>query len=187
MADIAEQAYESQEKHLGGRPLLFASVDELQEKIDAYFAECDPHPEQYVEYEYPKKTVKNKDGDDVEVDDYEQEPKPKPFWRISHQKPYLITDLAIFLQTSRETLINYEKREEFFDTIKAAKDKCEAFQEASLAGPHATGPIFNLKNNYGWRDKTEQDLTSGGERLGVTLSAEQADQLIRARANRADS
>ena len=26
-----------------------------------------------------------------------------------------------------------------------------------------TAGIFNLKNNYGWRDKTEQDVTSGGK------------------------
>jgi hypothetical protein len=36
--------------------------------------------------------------------------------------------------------------------------------------------------NNGW--KQQLDITSDNERLGVTLSAEQAEQLIRARANR---
>jgi hypothetical protein len=40
-----------------------------------------------------------------------------------------------------------------------------------------------LPKRYG--DKL--DMTSGGERLGVGISAEQAEQLIRARANRRDS
>lgn len=29
-----------------------------------------------------------------------------------------------------------------------------------------TMTIFNLKNNYGWRDKTETDITSGGDKIG---------------------
>lgn len=39
--------------------------------------------------------------------------------------------------------------------------------------------------NNGW--KQQLDITSDGEKLGVTLSAEQAEQLIRARANRSGS
>lgn len=32
-------------KHAGGRPLKFESAEELQEKIDLYFKDCDPHIE----------------------------------------------------------------------------------------------------------------------------------------------
>lgn len=170
-----------------GRPLLFSTPEALHERIQAYFNDCDPHPEQVVVYEYPKKIVENAAGEEVEIDDCEQKPTPKLIWRISEQKPYTIVALANFLSTSRETLINYEKRDAFFDTIKAAKDKCEEYWEGRLLGPHATGPIFNLKNNYGWKDRTEADITSDGEKLGVALSAEQAEQLIRARAKRSDS
>lgn len=141
----------------GGRPLKFKTVKQLQSKIDAYFADCDPHPEQYVAWKYPKKTVKDKDGKDIQVDDTSQQPTPETYWGLSSRKPYTVTGLATYLGTSRETLINYEGREEFFDTIKAAKDKCEAWWELQLLGSHATGPIFNLKNNYGWVDKTEVD------------------------------
>lgn len=171
-------------KHPGGRPLLFETVEELQVKIDAYFADCNPHPEQYIAYEYPKKTIADKDGKGIELDDYEQRPTEKFFWHISQQKPYTVTGLANFLNTSRETLINYQKRGEFFDTIKAAKDKCEHYWELQLLGPHATGPIFNLKNNFEWRDKSEQEVNHSG---GVILSDTQAEQLIRARRNRSDS
>ena len=31
------------------------------------------------------------------------------------------------------------------------------------------GAIFNLKNNFGWKDKTETDITSGGEKLNVAM------------------
>lgn len=74
----------------------------------------------------------------------------------TNDEPYTITGLAIALDMSRQDLINYSKKEEFFDTIKKAKMKCENYLEKKLIteGP-ATGIIFNLKNNYGWKDKQE--------------------------------
>jgi hypothetical protein len=35
--------------------------------------------------------------------------------------------------------------------------------EQRLAGQAVTGSIFSLKNNFGWKDKSETDITSGGE------------------------
>lgn len=159
--------------NVGGRPLLFTTPEELAEKIDAYFADCDPHPVQVVYYDYPTKTElvtrKNGNEEEIEVEDRTQKPVERIEWAISEQKPYTITGLANFLGTSRETLINYEKRDGFFDTIKGAKDRVEEYWENQLLGAHATGPIFNLKNNYGWRDKTETDHTSGGEKINISL------------------
>jgi len=39
-----------------------------------------------------------------------------------------------------------------------------------LGKANATFSIFNLKNNYGWKDKTEQDLTSGGEKIVTAIN-----------------
>lgn len=68
-----------------------------------------------------------------------------------------ITGLALALDTSRETLCNYQSREEFFDAVKKAKDRVEYSYELSLRTRGSAGDIFGLKN-FGWRDKTEQDL-----------------------------
>jgi hypothetical protein len=70
-----------------------------------------------------------------------------------------ITELAVYLGTSRETLREYKARPEFVDTIKEAMAKCEAALEkrALLGGLNATMAIFSLKNNYGWIDKQEVD------------------------------
>ncbi len=39
---------------------------------------------------------------------------------------------------------------------------------------NATMTIFNLKNNYGWKDKMEQDVTTNGESLNTgKLTAEE--------------
>lgn len=160
--------------HPGGRPLKFQSVEELQEKIDAYFAECDPHWVDETFWDYP--IVNGKKQYDSEM--VEKTKKVK-----TQQIPYTITGLALALGTTRDLLIDYEDKEQFSDTIKEAKAKCHNFAERKLFEANATGPIFNLKNNYGWKDKTEVD----GTITGVSLSAEQAAQLIRARAERSDT
>jgi hypothetical protein len=77
----------------------------------------------------------------------------------AQEKPYTITGLALALDTSRQTLVNYEDKDMFFDTIKRAKDRCENFiEEGMLTNKlNTTACIFNAKNNYGWKDKTEQE------------------------------
>lgn len=145
-------------KHPGGRPLKFKSVKELQGKIDAYFAECDPHMVEATEWvearENDGKLKKDTNGLTYLVEVHHK--------KLTDQIPYTITGLALALDTSRETLINYEDKEEYFDTIKRAKIKCQNYAERSLFSTTPTGPIFNLKNNYGWQDKTEQNINHQG-------------------------
>lgn len=125
-----------------GRPPKWKSVEELKNQIEAYF---------------------------ISIEDPD---KPGCYLR-----PPTITGLAMALDTTRQTLLEYEgevegrddKNPQFADTIKAAKVKCEQWVEenAMLGKANATFSIFNLKNNYGWRDKTEQDVTSGGKPIVI--------------------
>lgn len=74
------------------------------------------------------------------------------------EKPYTMTGLAISLGIDRTTLINYGKRESFSTLIKNAKARVEEQLEESLYRlGNNSGVIFNLKNNYGWRDNTENN------------------------------
>lgn len=77
------------------------------------------------------------------------------------EKPYTITGLALALDCDRLTLINYEKKEEFFNTIKKIKLRVENYAEEQLMSGkgNTAGVIFNMKNNYGWKDKTETEAT----------------------------
>ena len=103
------------EKHAGGSPPKYKTKEEIEEKIDNYFKECQ-----------------------------------------LNNKPYTITGLGLALDMSRQDLINYSKKDEFFDTIKRAKMRVENYLEERLINDSsATGIIFNLKNNYGWKDKQE--------------------------------
>ena len=80
-------------------------------------------------------------------------------------KPYTVSGLAYALGTNRQTLINYEDKREFVDTIKSAKAKIELFNEEMLYSKDVstTGVIFNLKNNYGWKDKQEIEAEVNSE------------------------
>lgn len=70
-----------------------------------------------------------------------------------------VTGLAYALNLTRQGLINYGEREEFVDTIKRAKERIAIALEQRLYGNNVTGIIFNLKNNYGWNDKQQRELT----------------------------
>lgn len=162
----------------GGRPLKFKTVQELQEKVDAYFAECDPHVEDITEWVQARDSKgalkKDENGLNYLVEVHH---KVK-----TEQVPYTVTGLALALDTSRETLVNYEEKAEYFDTIKRAKEKIQNYLELNLNSTSPTGTIFNLKNNYGWKDKTE--IEGNINNFEVAVNAEQAEQLIRARAER---
>lgn len=135
--------------HAGGRPLHFKSVEELQKQIDEYFKSCWT---QKIDMFGNPVFLKNKDG------------KKTDEKVMVQSKPYTITGLAVFLGTNRETLMNYEEKEEYFDTIKRAKEICHTYAEESLfIGKNPAGAMFNLKNNYGWKDQTQTDITTDGK------------------------
>lgn len=118
------------------RPLKFKSPEELEECISGYFHSCDTN----------MKVMFSKEGEPIEI--------PDP-------KPYTISGLAYYLGTNRQTLLNYAARDQYFDTIRAAKAKIEAYVEESLWKPKiASGVMFNLKNNFGWEDRSSIE-TSG--------------------------
>lgn len=74
-------------------------------------------------------------------------------------KPMTMSGLAVALDVNRQTLLNYSKTEEFFGTINKAKTVCERYTEEYLfSGKNVAGAIFNLKNNYQWKDKSESDI-----------------------------
>ena len=89
------------------------------------------------------------------------------------QKPYTMSGLAYSLGVERQTLVNYGKSDLFFTQIKEAKQKVQAqLEENALSGKaNAVFTIFNLKNNYGWRDtfevKNDNELNKLDELLGA--------------------
>jgi len=86
-----------------------------------------------------------------------------------------VSGLAYFLDVDRKTITNYQSRGEFFPTIKRAKAYIEAYLEQKLFGNTVTGVIFNLKNNFEWKDKQELEQ-SGGVNVNIVRYSEQEEK-----------
>lgn len=141
-----------------GRPLKY-TPEQINKKIDQYIKSC-----WRKKLDMYGNAIKDKETGEFVMEQY---------------KPYTLTGFAVFADTSRETLLEYENREEFLDSIKRIKDICYSYAEDSLfVGKNPTGAIFNLKNNYGWKDKQEIETT--GETTvnnKVDLSGLSVDQI----------
>ena len=87
------------------------------------------------------------------------------------EKPYTMSGLAYYLGISRQTLVNYSNQDHFFDTIKKARDRVQMqLEENALSNKaNTTFTIFNLKNNFDWKDsnevKTNVEITKVDELL----------------------
>lgn len=90
------------------------------------------------------------------------------YFKETPKDEWTITGLALALDTSRQTLVNYEQKDEFIDAVKKAKLKVENGYEIDLKKSGRSGTIFALKN-FDWKDKQETDITSGGETLTPLL------------------
>lgn len=78
---------------------------------------------------------------------------------------YTVEGLAYWLDMDRQSILNYEKKDEFFGTIKKAKMRIlsRLHEMAAVGKYNPTMAIFNLKNNYGYADKTEVDMNANIE------------------------
>ena len=85
-------------------------------------------------------------------------------------KPYTMSGLAYYLDVDRKTIVNYTKDEDYFPTIKRARDKVQMqLEENALMNiSNSTFTIFNLKNNFDWKDKIETN-TENFEQINKSL------------------
>ena len=128
-----------------GRPPIYKTVSEIEEKIDAYFKECEGE----ILKDDNGKTVLNKFGNPV----------------VINRKPPTVTGLALALGfTSRLDLLRYQGKEEFCNTITRAKSMVEQYAEERLFDRDGSnGAQFSLRNNFkGWdADKKNDDSGDG--------------------------
>lgn len=120
---------------------MYKSKEEIQEKIDKYFEECNGE------------VLKDKEGNPI-LNKYGGV-------IIMGSKPPTVTGLALALGfASRQALLNYQDKEEFNDTIMRAKSRVEQYAEERLFdrdGSH--GAQFSLRNNFkGWKTKDIEDM-----------------------------
>ena len=124
-------------KNKGGRPPKYSKPEDMQVLIDLYFIACKVHQTEdmaILEGLTDEELLIINDIEDIIP---------------------TVSGLAYLLGMSTRALVNYEAKEEFLPTVKRAKQRIEISLEQRLAGNNVAGAIFNLKNNYGWKDKQE--------------------------------
>ena len=127
------------EKHAGGRPRKFQSVEEMERAMEAYFLECD---------ERVKTVVTGP-------------PTNRQIQTVAMPTPYTIQGLVVALDLTYEGFAEYERRDEFSATVKRAKATVEANKVIHMldGDGFGAGYIFDLKHNHGWTDKREVEHT----------------------------
>ncbi len=137
---------------MAGRPKKYSEKEDFQNKVNAYFEWCDSQ----------KQAIPSEKGIKIIY------------------KPYTVSGLCLYLDITRETLCQYEKDEIFSDTIKRAKGRIENWIEehAMTRDIDNTSAIFNLKNNFGWRDKQEIESYNKNENLNIEMTDEEREKRI---------
>ena len=121
------------------RPLKYKTVDELQAAIDQYFEDCKGKPL----LDDDGNAVTDKHGNPIIVD----------------VKPPTVTGLALALGfTTRKSLLDYQGKKEFVNTITRAKARCEEYAESRLYDRDGSnGAQFSLKYNFRWDAQKEAE------------------------------
>jgi len=147
----------------GGVAPKYTTASEIECLIDQYFEDCDGKP--YLDDD--GKPMLNKYGEPI----------------IIGQKPYTVTGLALALGfNSRMSLLNYQDKVEFMDTIKRAKSRIESYAESRLYDRDGVnGAKFSLINNFkGWKESQSIDI-NGDQPIQVQhvhqLSDDQLEQI----------
>ncbi len=125
-----------------GRPPKYKNVEEIEDKIEQYFAGCEGEP--LLDDEGNQ--VFNRFG--------------YPCW-IKPPKPPTVTGLALALGfNTRKSLLEYQGKKEFVNTITRAKSRVEEYAESRLFDRDGSnGAQFSLRNNFkGWNIENEQKL-----------------------------
>lgn len=142
-----------EEKNKVGRPPAYKSAEEIQEKIDAYFKMCEGEP-----LVVDGNVMTDKYGEPI----------------IVGKRPLTVTGLALALGfNSRTSLLNYQDKPEFMNTIMRAKSVVEQYAEERLYDKDgANGAKFSLANNFeGWKEK-QQIEADVNQSVNINISLE---------------
>jgi len=126
-----------------GRPPKYNNPEQMQRIIDLYYLACRSH-----QADDATMLEGLSDEDLLVIND------------IVDVVP-TISGLAYTLGMTTQAFRDYEHKDEFLCTVKASKQRVEMSLEQRLAGNAVTGSIFSLKNNFGWKDKTETEHSGG--------------------------
>lgn len=137
-----------------GRKPTFTSAEEMQEKIDAYFASCEPE----LLRDGDGTPMLNKNGEPIYVGG----------------RPMTIQGLALALGfTSRQSLLNYKAKREFVDTVTRARLRVEQYAAERLFDRDAQrGAQFTLAYGFGYARDAEDGKNRETQGVKIEIDRE---------------
>lgn len=132
-----------------GRPRKVKDGKELEKLINDYIGSC-----------YQVKI--NDDGEEYLV----------------NLKPVIMRSFCVFIGIHYDTLMEWEhNRPELAEPIKKLKEFCHSYLEEQLLNIKrpTIGCIFALKNNWGWKDTTEQKVTVTDNKIKFSFGIEEEE------------
>ena len=166
-----------------GRPKIYKSAAEFGKAVKAYFDAITlvRAAKEWVDTGkraingriiYEERVICGEDGN--------------PIYRTVYLRPPTVTGLCLALGISRDTWENYfdaAKYPDYVEIAKAAKLRMEAYLEEQLITREKSlqGIIFNLQNNYGWRERKELEFGAETRKAVKTeaMTMEEKMELIR--------
>lgn len=133
----------------------YDSVEQLEEKIEAYFESC------------KGELLRDKDGEIV----FNQK-DGMPVW-VGRRTP-TIPGLALALGfSSKQSLYNYKAKKEFLDSISRAQTRVEQYTAEKLFDREAQrGAQFVLEYGFRYRRDTESEKKDESQRIVMDAEAE---------------
>lgn len=125
-----------------GKPRMYKTPEEMQQKIDAYFSSCEFH----YKTDDQGRLILNGSGQPIKEGGC----------------PPTLTGLQNALGfRSRQTMLNYRGRREFRDMLLLARSRCEQYAEERLFDRDGYfGAAWVLTYCYGWGKDGEEEKSS---------------------------
>lgn len=143
-----------------GRPRIYETAEQLRAAVERYFAS--------ITYEREVIVRRQEIGEDErgrpivkETPEILTDGKGKPVMETVWLEEPSIAGLRLYIGVSKSTWAGYADDEKLAPVATAARERVEARLVELLNTRNSThGVEFNLKNNYGWKDKQEITRTN---------------------------
>ena len=137
-----------------GQPRKYKTVEEMKSRIQYYFDSITRDTLKVI-----KKNIGTEDEPEYIEEPYLNNAGEQVIYTEFIKQPSVI-GMCLFLGIHRDTLCEYEKREDYTDTIREAKQIIVSQKLEMLPlMKNPRGLMFDLSANYGMHEKVKQELS----------------------------
>lgn len=143
---------------MAGRPRKYRTAAAFARAVDRYFRSIS-RTEPLTRAVEVGKTAK---GKPIYENQAVKNDLGEPVMLQNYLEPPTMSGLCLYLGLSRDAFSEYARRPEFADTAAHARARVEAYLEAQLyRTKQVQGIMFNLQNNFGWRERADFGMRGG--------------------------